>query len=581
MVSFPPRPQLAEKPYYAARELWDQRVESAVNDVDGWSAGRLAASAGTRFRSLASVGRLAAPVSAIIGMHPDGVRKVVTNASFSASQIGVTDDFSSFEWGKNLTGGAGIATGFVMTAGGEALVSVRYRDNSPGVIFRSTGFDPATMDAASWSIVLTASKPLAHFDGRWGLTQRSVSAARSAASGAIFVAEYDGNRAWMSVDDGASWTVIFDLQVVRPGATHVHAIAYDPFDDRVWVSVGDTAFAGVYYTDREAIVRGSNVWAPLAGSLASSWQVTTIVPLPLGVVMLSDSNTSGVVVVGRVGSRGYAAPRRVVTVPGVGLIGAHAFQASSDDPAYFTFYQSGAGQTPRVFASVDGVSVREVFASSSTTSSGPGVHSVYGPDARGDVWMTENLTGAGEVLRLRELPDGAPAVRSGAAVRRGLLAHTGPEDFYASTSTNLVDGTVYLMKVVAEDSAGVSPRFVRVFQEGAASGVVSWTAAVFSSDGVRLGVVSPSDSGASQTHRDFAVGSFAVEQGREYYIALLFKGASGPSLARSSASVRVRAGLSGRQLLWATAGAGLADMPSSFNPSTVGPADIGLWAGLL
>lgn len=544
--------------------------------------------------------------TAVIGMLPDGLTKVFTNSGFSAAQIGISTDGVSFTWGENF-GSANIATGFIQTPDGEVLVAVKARDNlTPGTLRRSTGWNPATADATSWATVLTASENGAHMDGRWCLTERSIARSESAGAGALFVNEYDGDNAWMSTDDGVTWTQIFDLQVQDPGATHMHGIAYDPWDDRVWVSAGDTAYAGIYYTDRATIDGMDTVWTLLPGSDSSAWQVTTIIPLAAGVVFLSDATTSGAFAVPRNGYRGYGALYTAVSLVGSGLIGAHAYQAADDLPAYLTFYQSGSGQTPKIIATIDGKHFSTVHTDASTVTSGPGIHSIVGPDLNGYLWAARNLTGTGALLRLTALAASADvptsrqviagagltgggaltgdvtltAVGSQSPIRRGLIGHTGAEELFANTSVAITGGTHYLMKIVAETDAASATRNVRVFQVGAATGLTSWVAAVFDSTGAQLGSTSSSDAGSATSHRNFACGSFALVKGQEYYVSLLFIGTTGPTLARSAASAQVRMGLSGAALLYATGGTALGAMPSSITPSALTNLDIALWAGL-
>jgi len=338
-------------------------------------------------------------INGITAMLPDATGKVFFNEGFSASQIGVSDDGVSFTWGKNFQGGAGIGDGFATTPTGEVLVAVKDRTTSTGTMYRSTGFNPATMDATSWATVLTGTRAGAHFDGRWCLTGRSIAPLGSLGEGALYVCEYDGDGAWESNDDGITWTQIFGLQTTLPGADHVHGIAYDRWDDRVWITVGDTAYAAIYYTNRENINGTSTPWTLLTGSDTSTYQSVTIVPLASAVVFLSDTSDSAVFRVPRVGSRGYGAPVIAFDLPGVGLIGAHASQPDDNGPAYLTFY-SPSGLTPSIIATADGDHFAQVYTHTSNVTSGPGIHSVVGPDVNGYVWALINLTGSGSLLRL-------------------------------------------------------------------------------------------------------------------------------------------------------------------------------------
>lgn len=385
-------------------------IESGVVDAHAQLDGPIAARASAATKRQAPPhmgdGTVSNPAfTDIVGMLPDGRRKVFTGPTPNAAQIGVSEDGEAFTWGENF-GSANLVTGVISTPGGEVLVAVKALDNStPGTVSRSTGWDPSNADATSWATVLTASKNGAHMDGRWCLTERSVAPLNSPGAGAIFLCEYDGDRAWMSTDDGVTWTQIFDLQTARPGAHHVHAIAYDRWDDRVWVTVGDNTFAGIYYVDRANISGTSTPWTLLPDSYSGAWQATTIVPLSNAVVFLSDASDSGVFSVLRDGVRGYKQLRNAVDLPDAGLIGAHAYQAADDLPAFLTFYQSGSGQTPCIIATIDGEHFSTVYTDTEVVSgSAPGIHSIVGPDLDGNVWAVRNLTGSGALLSAPTAP---------------------------------------------------------------------------------------------------------------------------------------------------------------------------------
>jgi hypothetical protein len=376
-------------------------------------------------RALAGSGRKLAPPAAaaptlttpaytdLIGMLADGTRKVFTGSSFNASQIGVSTDGAAFTWGKNFAGGNGIATGIVETRGGEVLVSVKHRDNVAGKLWRSTGWNPATADATSWANVLTASGPGVHFDGRWCLTQRSVAPLWSARAGAIFVAEYGNHineaatpteaavRAYMSTNDGATWTTIFDQRNYNTDTNaHIHAIAYDPWDDRVILTVGDNANAGVYWCNGEDLA--APVWTRITGTNSSAAQATTVIPMDSGLVLLSDSPTSGIRRIPRSGYRGYGSivDALIVGTFSPALIGAHAFQSDVDGPVLLSFYASTSGGAPKLYATSDGVNFSTIHAEAAAVTNGTGLTSVVGPDANGYVWATRNMAGTGNLLRL-------------------------------------------------------------------------------------------------------------------------------------------------------------------------------------
>jgi hypothetical protein len=58
---------------------------------------------------------------------------------------------------------------------------------------------------------------------------------------------------YMSLDYGATWTKIFDnskvLRYDPDFRCHNHGLLYDPYDSRIWVTVGDGAHYNTYYSD--------------------------------------------------------------------------------------------------------------------------------------------------------------------------------------------------------------------------------------------------------------------------------------------------------------------------------------------
>ena len=560
----------------------------------------------------------------------DGNRKVFTNTGFSASQIGVSTDGATFTWGKNLSGGNGIAGSLVETPGGEVLVGVKHRDNAAGKIWRSTGWNPATADATSWASVLTSSGPSVHFDGRWSLTPRSVAPRWSARAGAIFVSEYGNHiseatsadvaaiRAYMSTNDGVTWTQIFDLRDHNTDTfAHIHAIAYDPWDDRVLITVGDQANSGIYYCNGEDLT--APVWSLVPGTASgSALQVTTIAPMSSGLVVLPDSTDSIIRRIPRLGYRGYGAvePLFTISTGGTAVIGAHASQSDILGPLLMTVYSSSTSGPPAIYATLDGKTVTAVYTEASSVSGGTGITSVVGPDINGKVWATRNMTGSGALLQAGYVQSGvtapsggvssARAIKTGAgltgggdlsadrtlvsinanaASQYGLMAHNFPAHVAGSTSTALTSGTLYVMRLTSEDDAPSAVRTVRLWQATASSGLTLAKAAVFDSNGTKLGTDSADQSatlnGGGTTTRSITVGSFALTKGATYYVAFLVVGTTGPGLGRGSSSGVINAGLTGASLLWAVNGTALADMPASITPSSSTAQAMALWVGLL
>ena len=511
-------------------------------------------------------------------------------------------------------------------------------------LWRSTGWDKATADATSWALVLSSSGGGTIFDGRWSLTPRAVAPAWSVSAGRIVVNEYGAHtkssesttpaqaaiRAWMSTDDGATWTQIFDLRDQYPGLTyaninfHIHAIAYDPWDDRVFITTGDGGngdggYCAVFYCDAEKLPTAPT-WVPVPSMRSTSAlaQVIAIIPTPTGVLFSPDSGSLGVWRLPRRGYRRYGTASAVAQI-GSGIVGSHIHQnPDPGSPMFFTYNSSAQSGPPAVLASLDGATITEVYRDGTAVSnSAPGINCVCGPDLGGKVYGNRNIDGTGKLVtwdyQPQQVAGGAVAnvptnrqVATGAGMsgggdlstdrtltvisdatptrNGGYAAHTYPAHLGASTSPTLTGGILYLMKVVAVDARASAARKVAFFQTSAASGLTLAKTAVFDASGTQIGVsadISGTLNGSANTTRQVDTGTFAIAKGSEFYVALLCVGTTGPIVTRSSNSGVANAGLSGASLLWAkTTDAGLTDMPASITPSTLTSQPIALWFGL-
>lgn len=558
-------------------------------------------------------------LNAILALSRDGSRLYVSNSGFASGQLGVTlDGGATITWGKNFLGSNGILQGIVELHSGEVEVSVQHRDNTPGEVYRSTGWNPAAADASSWAVVLTSSGTANHFDGRWGFTQHSVAPAWSDGAGDRYYVEYGNHtnessapgtaavRAWRVTDTDA--TEIFNLanqyaSIASSAALHCHGITYDPYADQVVITTGDGGAANgqsdVWVKNREDLGDGK-LWTSISHSTSGSSQCTAVVAVPTGLVLLSDYATGGVRFIARHGFRIWGPMVTTYKLPGSGPIGGLIWTYPEQPGAVCLMaFQSVSGSgVPVVLATVNGRDVFQVHTeSSAVTGSAPGIRYALGPDSSGRVFAYRNLGDGSPVLLsgkwapvlpsdTSSTPTPAPGVATsaGAASRAGLIAHTYPAHQAASTSTALTSGTVYVAKVAAESAAAAAARSVRFFQNTASSGLTLAKVAVFDSSGNQLGVssdISSTLNGSGNSGRTVAVGSFAVAAGTEYYVALLVVGTTGPVLVRSSNSGVANVGLSGAALLWSTAATGQTDMPSTITPASLSAQPIALWFGLL
>lgn len=128
---------------------------------------------------------------------------------------------------------------------------------------------------ASFTPVLTLTPGFIIVNG-WGHTHHQ---------GKIVVAEYAigqaaDAKAYLSTDYGDSWTVIRTLE---PDADHIHAVKYDPYTGKLWLTWGD-AIEAIEYSDDD----GAS-WHVVTTS--SEEQVVDMVFTETAVIFASDATT--------------------------------------------------------------------------------------------------------------------------------------------------------------------------------------------------------------------------------------------------------------------------------------------------
>lgn len=100
------------------------------------------------------------------------------------------------------------------------------------------------------------------------------------------------NKAMLSVDYGASFFLIYNGGLM-PGY-HMHDVAYDPWNSRIWISEGDETRRQVLYSDDYG-TSWVSVWSKGDGTpdYGKGIQPTQIVPFKDGVLFGSDQNPDG------------------------------------------------------------------------------------------------------------------------------------------------------------------------------------------------------------------------------------------------------------------------------------------------
>lgn len=184
---------------------------------------------------------------ALIGMSKDRstlyARGTVTKTAFIQSvDDGVTwTDIRQF---------AEAVEGMTFTDDGEVLIITQGGSSTPGYIYKSSGWTTANPTAATWTKVFTTRG--GYIRSVWGAHRWSSYGSRivtceygtqSQSADATTAPTKYATAAYLSEDYGATWRQILDLTTQFPGTYgfHCHAIAYDPYWDRIWVTYGDVA----------------------------------------------------------------------------------------------------------------------------------------------------------------------------------------------------------------------------------------------------------------------------------------------------------------------------------------------------
>lgn len=189
----------------------------------------------------------------------------------------------------------------------------------------------------TWTQMISNDGVLSQFHPFWNLTDSSFDG-----NGHLWLSEYGtqtstsgdqsdkGRRIWRGNDDGSSFTLMFDLLTyaetvqgltvpTQTAGLHLHAAAYDKWDNRVWFTMGDDVGAGpdvvtggangynaqIGYTDDNFATVN---WLPLPafwGNTREALQVVSILPLENAVIFASDGRPNGLLILPRRGYRTY------------------------------------------------------------------------------------------------------------------------------------------------------------------------------------------------------------------------------------------------------------------------------------
>lgn len=295
--------------------------------------------------------------------------------------------------------------GFWILPNGEALVST----NTSGVggkVLYSTGF--ATSDTgATWtqSAGITGGRGNDYVHPYWGLGMAPKGHVRE---GLVVITKYgphgtatttddEMGRVWISTDYGKTFSIIFKLESRQKLGQHMHGATYDPWDDRVIAAYGDGnggtgARADVIVCDN--FLSEEPTWTPVISSTSASFQLTSILPQPDGILFGGDGTPPGIYRLPRRARRVYGAPQVVLNYGGgtdTGFIGQSMYQHAPGFPVLVghEFTKAQVGMPASIHAITDGSRrVSEVYRYSPNkdTAQWPTTYAV-GPTANGKVVM--------------------------------------------------------------------------------------------------------------------------------------------------------------------------------------------------
>src|SRR5690625_786743 len=231
-----------------------------------------------------------------------------------------------------------------------------------------------------------------------------------------FIVEYGGKggedpprRAFMSNDYGMTWEKIFEEEVRDD--YHVHDIAFDPYEELIWIVSGDNlGNSNVVVSDDFGVN-----WRYIYSYGECPNQFTSILPMANCVLFTSDNRHDSVYRWKR-SSQGINSFHRIILEPAFTIIrenpGSESFGTigfvdhAGDGSAYFGYIQhhSNIRRKATVWATKDGINFYSIWTSAKFPESETGfvgITHVSGIDENG--YLAVGLSGLGEsALRLKK-----------------------------------------------------------------------------------------------------------------------------------------------------------------------------------
>ena len=244
----------------------------------------------------------------------------------------------------------------VRTVGTELLVALSPMGGIASQIpeiWRSSGYGNGT-GTPTWTKVLDGDGG-GYFDYRWGFWVEG---------SLVFVSVYGNKsaslpvkRAYVSLDGGLTWRVIFAHPSNDAGQAHIHSIGYDKYWDRVWVTTGDGGpNRGIYYSDDWRNTNPS--WCNASTGLAN---ICGVFPVEDGIIFGSDDPPNGWSRYDKVGPKEYSPKphprivRKINNVNNLTHVVGTMYQRAADQPIISSAHASVTPSPPgELCATVDG-----------------------------------------------------------------------------------------------------------------------------------------------------------------------------------------------------------------------------------
>ena len=299
-------------------------------------------------------GQLAAEYVSTSGSNRPGWMSPTTGYIYNHSAAQVRRSNDGFSFSAIGAAFARQTTLVLETSDGELLVCLNPGGGGstpadpPPEVWRSSGYAAGANLSPTFTLVLTGSDGGVRFDRRWSSCVHEEH---------VFLSEYGWKSAdsavkkvYHSADHGATWRIIFTHPSASLAEAHIHAVAYDRWWDRVWVTVGDgTANRAIYYSDDWTEATPTWVTATRGGP-----NVVGVFPMAECILFGTDDPINGVKRYTREGYRRHAPvgqPESVHAINSSGVlthVAGTMWRRSDADPVLIPFSPSVTPAPPSV-----------------------------------------------------------------------------------------------------------------------------------------------------------------------------------------------------------------------------------------